>query len=470
MKSLFIPAVPVPLLSADSLREIAQEALDASSADIMSVLVHHIASGVTRVTENHVRLSDSGETLRIELEVRFGDCTASRVTFNQADPGAIRTAVQYAERAAKEMGGDPGLTTRAMPISPRTFLKGSVWHENTAAAMAEERQTIVPTLLQPLIDEKLRAAAFVGVYAHAKMYANKQGLFSMGQETDAEITVTGRTRNESGILGSPGWAGQAAREWKTLDPTAVGTEAARITKLAANAVAYEPGRRLTILDRPAVAQMLRVVGRDFDAFSTHRWMTPLAGFKIGQKVWDERIDLSSDPNDPEGGYITSDDWGFPLSPMSWLSGGKLDNLAYNAYYAAQMGVTQSNDAPESLRMQAVMRGHTQTVDEMIAGAKEAILVNRLTDITVLSSRTGLMTGFTQGGCFLIKDGKIVKPVKDFRFVESMYFILNRLVAIGTPKRTAFGYAPWHGNWPIAPTIVPPVMISDFNFVALAEAV
>jgi len=470
MKSLFTPVVPLPILSAESLREIAHEALAASSADVTSVLVHHIATGVTRVTDNHVRVSDSGDTLTIELEVRFGDRESCRVVFNQADLGGIRAAVRYAEGVARESGGDPGLTPQAMPILPRSFLNSTVWHDETAAAMTEARQEIVPALLHPMIADNLQAAAFVGVYAHAKMYADKQGLFSTDQETDAEIAVTGRTRNDVGILASPGWAGQAAREWKTLDAAAVGAEAARITKLAANAVAYEPGRRLTILDRPAVAQMLRAVGRDFDAFATHRGMTPLSGFKIGQKVWDERIDLSSDPNDPDGGYLTCDDQGFPLSPMSWLSGGKLDNLAYNAYYAAQMGVAQSNDAPESLRMQAVKGGKTLTVDEMITGAKEAIYVNRLTDIQVINGRTGLMTGYTQGGCFLVHNGKIEKPVKDFRFVESMYFILNRLVAMGTPKRTAFGYAPWHGAWPIAPTIVPPVMISDFNFVALAEAV
>jgi len=84
--------------------------------------------------------------------------------------------------------------------------------------------------------------------------------------------------------------------------------------------------------------------------------------------------------------------------------------------------------------------------------------------------SNLMTGVTEGGCFLVHNGKIEKSVKDFRFVESMYFILNRLVAIGSSQRTAFGYAPWHGSWPIEPTIVPPLMVDDFNFVALAEAV
>jgi len=45
-----------------------------------------------------------------------------------------------------------------------------------------------------------------------------------------------------------------------------------------------------------------------------------------------------------------------------------------------------------------------------------------------------------------------------------------LIEIGVSERTAFGYSPWYGSWPIAPTIVPPLVIRDFNFTALADTV
>jgi len=467
LKTLFAPVSPV--LSADTLREIAHEALAASSADVAWVRAHHVATGVTRVAENHVRLTNSGETLTVELETRYGNRGWATILFNQIDRASIREAVHYAERIAHELDGDPALTEWVMPIPPRTFGPSTVWHDSTAAAMVEARQTIVPALLQPLRDAKLRAAAFVGVYAHAKMYADKQGLFSMGEETDAELTVMGRSLNDRGVLESTGWAGQAAREWSALDPTKVGVEAANITTLATNAVAYEPGRRLTILGRPAVAQMVRAMGGGFGAYPTHLGATPLSGIQIGQKVVDTRINLSSNPNDPDGGYLPMSEGGYPLVAMSWLTQGTLANLAYGPYYAARNSISPSNDAPTSLRLEAAT-GRTLTVEEMIASAKEAIYVNRVININVIDGHSGLMTGVTNGGCFLVHNGKIEKSVKDFRFVESPYFALNRLIAIGTPERTAMGYAPWHGEWPIAPTIVPPLMVADFNFVSLAEAV
>jgi len=116
-----------------------------------------------------------------------------------------------------------------------------------------------------------------------------------------------------------------------------------------------------------------------------------------------------------------------------------------------------------------MSGGPTTVEEMIANCELGIYVNRFAQMSDLGGPSAMMTGVTNGGCFLVRHGKIEKAIRDLRFVDSPWLFLNRLEAIGTTQRTAFGYAPWSGGWPIAPTIVPPVMVRDFNFTALADA-
>jgi hypothetical protein len=97
-----------------------------------------------------------------------------------------------------------------------------------------------------------------------------------------------------------------------------------------------------------------------------------------------------------------------------------------------------------------------------------------------------MTGMTRDGCFHIQDGKIDRPANNYRFTESPFFVFNKLKMIGTAHRTALGYTPptpmdfgdfsawpplgWATRWPHAPIIVPPMMIEDFSFTALADAV
>ena len=73
-----------------------------------------------------------------------------------------------------------------------------------------------------------------------------------------------------------------------------------------------------------------------------------------------------------------------------------------------------------------------------------------------------------------KDGKISKAVKNFRFLDSPFFVFNKIEALGVPERAAFGYRPpaagRDDEWPLPPVIVPPMMVKDFNFNQVADAV
>jgi hypothetical protein len=68
-------------------------------------------------------------------------------------------------------------------------------------------------------------------------------------------------------------------------------------------------------------------------------------------------------------------------------------------------------------------------------------------------------------------------VKNFRILESPFFFMNRIQALGPTARAPFGYTPPASTenlsdvtWPRPPIVAPPMMVSDFNFSALADAV
>jgi predicted Zn-dependent protease len=62
---------------------------------------------------------------------------------------------------------------------------------------------------------------------------------------------------------------------------------------------------------------------------------------------------------------------------------------------------------------------------------------------------------------LIENGKISKPIKNFRFTESPLFALNNLEQIGVPQRI------FHPGFPI---VVPALKVRDFSFTGLSDAV
>jgi predicted Zn-dependent protease len=426
-----------------------------------SVRIDHVATSVTRVAHDRVRLTNDGDELTVELEMADGGRQGVNLIVNQLDPASIRDAVQYLRQLARAQRGDP--TPNVVRRPPRTYLPNTSWYPATAAALNEAPTQLIPALTQPLFDAGFGASAFVGVRARSTALLHTGGISAAGHDTDTEVTLTGWTVDEKGS----GWAGQAARNWATLDPAAVARQAVHLTRLSQNPVAFEPGRRLTILGRPAVAQIMYRLARDIDALAG---VTPLFDDahrpKIGQRVFDARVTLSSDPHDPDGGYLPFDYRGYPLKPAVWIEHGVLRQVPMYAVGAAEFGLSDANDPPQSIRMD----GGPSTIDEMIANCAEGIYVNRIAALESVDRRTGMMTGVTNGGCFLVRHGKIEKSIRDLRFLDSPYFFLNRLQAVGPTARSAFGYSPTQDEWPLAPTIVPPIMVQDFNFIAMADAV
>jgi len=459
------PASPGPgvrIMSPDELLAHARTIVSQMRTDFASVRIEHTATSVTRIANDRIRQTNDGDELTVLLEMQDGNRQGVSLTLNQLDPDRIAAAIAYLDPIARAQRGDPAPIIVHLP--PRTYLHNTTWYPATAAALNDAPTRIVPALTQPLLDAGYGASAFIGVRAFSTALVHTEGIDVGGHETDVEVTLTGWTHDQKGS----GWAGRAARDWKAIDPAAVAGDALHLTRLSENPVAFEPGRRTAILGRPAVAQIMYLMARDIDALQS---ITPLFNPQTGlarihERVVDPRITLRSDPNDPEGGYLPFNYRGHPLIPMTWIERGVLVQLPTYAVAAADYGVTPTNYPPSSLHME----GGTDTIDEMIANCKEGIYVNRLAALEKVDWHTGMMTGVTSGGCFLVRNGKIEKPIRDLRFLDSPYFFLNNLVAIGASARSAFGYAPTLDQWPLAPTIVPPIMVRDFNFIAMADAV
>jgi predicted Zn-dependent protease len=112
----------------------------------------------------------------------------------------------------------------------------------------------------------------------------------------------------------------------------------------------------------------------------------------------------------------------------------------------------------------LMRGTEKTLDEMISESDNAILVTRFWYIRTVDPKTMLVTGLTRDGVFEIKNGKITRPVKNFRFNESPVNVLKNLLDIGKSEK-AVGTET--DEFPI---FVPPLKVANFNFSSLSDAI
>jgi len=454
----------------------------------------HTAFSVTKVANGSVLEANDGDRVLIMVGSEYGSRLPVWITTNQLDDGALRKAIDQALNMLPPLPNITIIAPRseddesAFVTTPREFLPISLWHDSTARAMETARGDTIPRIIEDLHAAKLNGAATVGMTQRVALYMYPAGLTAFAEETDCEVTVTARTPD--GL--AAGWGGQAHRDWSKVAPSAAVAQAVDIANRSHNPVAFEPGRRTAILGPAAVAQLVYQMGELFDGEGARGGGSPFSVVnhnadgsgrrsKVGMRVFDPRIMMRSDPADPDGGYApffedgsiepTS---GYPTSAVTWVDRGVLTSLAYNLMNGMKYRLPAC-DVPRSMHVSPAPGTQTATIEEMIAHCEHGIYVNRFSELTMLDRGSGMMTGSTRDGCFLVRNGKIDKPIKNFRFIDSPFFAFNKLQMIGVPARVPFGYVPsspfgFESRWPRSPIIVPPMMVTDFNFSALADAV
>lgn len=370
------------------------------------------------------------------------------------DDTALRRTIATAERMTQYSFTDPDAPR--MPESQR-YLTPTLWSPTTAGVSAQTRADVVFATTHAAAAANVQSAGYLAVGILVRGAWDTQGLATYYASTTAEYTST--VRDEEGS--ASGWAGMDGSDWTKIDPAALAATAQRKCIDSAQSVAIEPGRMTVILEPQAVYDLMQYVVFALDRQSAEQGFSPFSlgpgQSKLGLKVFDSHVTLRTDPMDPDGGYIPFDRDGTPYRATTWIDRGVLKTLAYDRAYAfEQLGRSEACLNPYAFRID----GGTASVSDMIASAERAVVVTRFHGLNLLDLRTLLLTGNTRDGTWLVERGKITHPVKNFRFTDSPMYIFNNVVQVGVPIRVHAKYA----------AVVPPMMVHDFNFISLVDAV
>jgi len=113
-----------------------------------------------------------------------------------------------------------------------------------------------------------------------------------------------------------------------------------------------------------------------------------------------------------------------------------------------------------------MSGGDASVEDMIRSIRRGVLITRFWYIRPLNPRTISYTGITRDGTFLIENGRISRPVNNFRFNQSLVELLERVEMLGTPTRVAAGENSSVG----VPIVVPALKVRAFDLSSVSDAV
>lgn len=444
------------VLSRDDARALTSRVLAFSTADQTRVTVISERSGNTRFADGSITTSGATQDTSVTVTVTFGRRRASSST-NVLDDASLRRTVDLASRLARLAPEDPEL----MPeLGPQTYTAVQAFVETTADLDAEARAEAIGRAIGAATAAgkpagAIFSAGFLEANARAIAVATSNGLFAYHRTTDADFSVTARTPDGTGS----GWAHGGARDWSAVDPEAIGRVAAQKAVASRNPEELAPGLYTAVLEPQAVNDLIPLLAGALNARNADEGRSAFSkaggGTRVGEKVADERVTLYSDPADAGLLGQPFDQEGLPIRRMVWIEKGVLKNLAYSRFWAQKQG-KEPTGFP--LAGGLALTGGTKSTEELIAGCSRGVLVTHFFYIRALDPRTVLQTGLTRDGAFLIENGRVTKPLKNFRWNESPLLMLNRLEDIGKPEPTAAG------------RLMPALRVRDFNFASLSDAV
>ncbi|MEP6990277.1 MAG: TldD/PmbA family protein [bacterium] len=458
---------PIDILSRADAEDIAKRALKNSPADETRVSINSGARADTRFALNQVTTSGENRDTSVTITALVNGRAAS-VTTNRLDEASLAAAAREAADIAKLVPPNPErmpeLGAQEYPPAKSRIISLPSPAERAQAAKKVTEQARAAGLI---------ATGFIECRAGASALANSKGLFAYDSSAVVTMTATVRTPDGTGS----GWACSDGDTFADIDAQRVGAVATDKARQSRGPVAVEPGRYVTILEPTAVGNLVQMISGAMQARSADEGRSFFSkqggGNKIGMKVVDERVTLLTDPEDSPSTNGGFDGDGMPLEKVVWIENGIVKNLNYDRFWAQKQGVKPTRagvgggfggggGGGRALRM---LGGTTSTAD-MIKSTERGILVTRFWYIRPTDPRTISYTGLTRDGTFLIENGKVTHPVKNFRFNESPIFFLNNLEALGPSIRINASEALGAGG----ATYMPTLKVRDFTFSSLSDAV
>ncbi|MTI32565.1 TldD/PmbA family protein [Xanthovirga aplysinae] len=436
------------ILSKEEAKGIMEKVLSYSRADQCIVTIYGNERGNIRYARNTVSTSGAESNVDLVVESSYGK-KSGIATINEFDEESLKKVVKRSEELAKLAPENPEFVEA---LGPQVYKESKQAFKSTEEITPEYRAQVAASSINQAAENGLVAAGFFEDSVDFAGMMNSKGLFAYEKSTDVSFTLTVRTKDGSGS----GWVSRDFNDVSKFDAAKASSIAVKKAASSKEAKALEPGKYTVILEPAASVGLLGNMARNLGARPADEGRSFLSkkggGNKLGEKLFDERVNVYSDPLHPEIPYSTWSNNGLPRERIEWIKNGVVKNLYYSRYWAKEKGVD-----PVPFPGRFIMEGGNQSLEELIKGTKKGILVTRLWYIRSVDPQTLLYTGLTRDGTFYIENGEIKYPIKNFRFNESPVIMLNNLEALGKPQR-------------IDGSLIPPMKIRDFTFTSLSDAV
>src|ERR1043166_4888938 len=445
------------LLSEKEIKSFCEQLLSYTKADDAEVSVGSEDYSQLRFAANGFTTSGRRESVSAGVTVWI-DHKAGSASANDLSPDSLRAAVEQAEQLARLAPEDK----EYMPtLGAQKYRPAERYVEATANLALDKRARAIHGIIKDCEKQKVIGAGFHHARGSAGGSATRNGNFHYERSSLVSLSVTARTADG----GSSGYFLRNHFDIGKLDTARIAHEAIQKALTSRNPRTLEPGVYPVILEAQAADDLIRL---GFDARSADEGRSPYSAAggktKVGQQIFDERLNYYSDPWHPELPGSSSAQGGIPAQKTSFVRNGVLENLHYSRYWAKEKG-----KEPTPGPVNAILESSAPpvSVEDMIKTMDRGLLVSRFWYIRGVDPRTALFTGLTRDGVWYIEKGKIQYPVRNFRFNQSVLELLapGNVEMIGRSERVSSSESQGRGA-----SLTPALKVKQFHFTSASDAV
>jgi len=445
------------MLSEPESKAICDKLLDYTKAD-------DAEAGVSSDDYSHLRFAANGFTTSGRVENASASITVwidkkkGTASANELEESSLRMAVEQAEQLARLAPVDKEYLPT---LAQQSYKPTGGYSEATVNLSLPARAKAIDEIIGACEKEGLIGAGFHHANGIASGSATKNGNFRYRRSSLASLSVTARTPDG----GSSGYFLRNHFDVAKLDTARIGREAVQKALRSKDPRTLEPGTYPVILEAQAADDLIRL---GFDARSADEGRSPYSApggkTKLGEKIFDERVNIYSDPWHPDlpGAPWAQD--GIPAQKTYFVRNGVLENLHYSRYWAKEKGKEPTPGPVNTIFQSSASPG---CVEEMIKATDRGLLVSRFWYIRGVDPRTALFTGLTRDGVWYIENGKIQHAVRNFRFNQSLLQLLapGNVEMIGAAERVSGSESQGRSA-----SLTPALKVKQFHFTSQSEAV
>lgn len=334
------------------------------------------------------------------------------------------------------------------------YIKKDLFSEELNLVSAEDKIKLLKEIEKEAfsLDDRVTSINYCFLYTieSEKMIANTKGLLKKDRNNNAGVYISAVVQTGEDIKN--GQSLVITRDYTKLNSQEIAKEAVEEALSYLGAEPVESKTYPVILKNNAAASLLQTFSGIFSADNVHKGKSLLKN-KLNQTVANTKVTLVDDPFLEDGTACRNfDSEGVASNKLHLIEKGVLKTYLHNLKTAAKDKVASTGHGYKSSYKATIsiapsnlyIRPQEHTFDGMVADIEEGIII---TSLQGLHSGANMVSGdFSLAAHgYLIKEGKVVRPVNQITVAGNFLHLLEQIEAVGNDLKFSFPSGSYVGS-------------------------